>query len=146
VEHVVLCLNRQLTPSLFGTFLSWVVVEHLGLDLNFESVLVNYWMHNELASAHTDSVLISHRSSPTIFLFAPFQSRPLGKQLLSILHSCDCPSIKETDNLVQKKYYIGQEHKLWRKNYDDPGIPLARFDLTLSCTWCGQKWELNSSK
>ncbi|KAG8712535.1 hypothetical protein FRC08_014450 [Ceratobasidium sp. 394] len=150
-EHVVGFLNTKLTPSLLGSMLSWVVVDSLGLCSDFPTVVVQQWMRDEMASTHSDIIILSARSEPMVYRFAPFQSRPLGRDLPSILHACPCPPVFRGGKVVQKTWSV--KHTIaWQSDPQDrrkgsgtfDSVELNRVQVTIACSRCDQAWLLDN--
>lgn len=146
-------LNTRLTPGILSSMLSWVVVESLGFGSNFRTSLVECWMRDEMASSHSNIILMSRNALPTLYCFAPFQTRPLGRDLPSILHTCDCKNVEESNLTVEKRWKV--RHTI-SKLKSQPGIDSAnpgstfgrvecnRYNVTIACTRCRNRWALTS--
>lgn len=120
-------------------------MESLAYNKSFGSVFVERWMLDEMASAHTDLVLLSPSRLPDMYLFAPFKSRPLGRDLPSIFHTCSCPSIKKPASSTTYKEWI-VKHKILKPNKEaPPSDNLSRVKIWILCSRCQQKWDLDTS-
>lgn len=140
-QHLVGFLNTRLAPSLLTSMLPWVVVESLGRDESFASALVEHWMCDEMASTHTDVILLSPGTLPELYLFAPFQSRPLGRPLPSIVHTCLCPSIKKpAPSDTSKKWIV--KHNIRKSAETSDGTSCV--DIRVRCSRCQAQWDLDT--
>lgn len=97
IESVVACINTKLAPAFMIGMVVKTSVELLGYEGWSTDALLNLWLRDELASTHSELLCITRHKPPTMWLFSPFQTRPLGKALPSVLMTCTCPSLNEPD-------------------------------------------------
>lgn len=91
-ENVVGFLNDRLAPALVICTVAGFIADSLGLNEDFRKAVLESWMRDEMAPTHTDLVLFSSNPSERceVFMFSPLQTRPLGRQLPSVLEICSC--------------------------------------------------------
>ncbi|QRV74544.1 NAD-dependent histone deacetylase SIR2 [Ceratobasidium sp. AG-Ba] len=106
LENIVGCLNTRLPASVMTPLISSLVVDALGYGTELPTSFVENWMRDEMASALTDIILFSPKSEPMIYRFAPMQTRPLGRPLPSVLHTCDCKNVPPTARNVKKEWIV----------------------------------------
>jgi hypothetical protein len=100
------------------------------------------WLTDGPARIHTDIVYMAVNEEPEMWLYAPFQSRPLGKPLPSLLKVCTCPGIaRKPDGTPVAQ----QPRKVWKVTHSGKA-PNALRDVSVkaSCTVCKQSWSLPS--
>ncbi|QRV83744.1 NAD-dependent histone deacetylase SIR2 [Ceratobasidium sp. AG-Ba] len=103
LENIVGCLNTRLPASVTTSLLSSVVMDALGYGREFPTSFVENWMRDEMASSLTDLILFSQKSEPIMYCFAPMQTRPLGRPLPSVLHTCGCKNVLPTAQNMKKE-------------------------------------------
>jgi hypothetical protein len=102
--------------------------------------LMDLWLRDDLAVTHSDLICFSRDEAPVMWLFSPFQSRPLGKELPSVLMTCTCPSLEKPNT---SRLPAERVRKLWKVTHNaKPGKPLREVEVKASCTVCKQVWKL----
>jgi hypothetical protein len=102
--------------------------------------LMDLWLRDALAVMHSDVICFSRDEAPIRWLFSPFQSHPLGKELPSILLTCTCLSLEKSNMSC-----LPAEHvcKIWKVTHNaKPGKPQCKVEVKASCTISKQVWML----
>lgn len=100
------------------------------------------WLTDSVAASHTDLICLTRGSEPTLWLYAPFQSRPLGKPLPSIIATCTCPGVPSDERVQLRRQ---GSRKAWEVDHNGKdGVRLCDVVLKATCTVCRQKWPLPS--
>lgn len=77
-----------------------------------------------------------------LWLYAPFQSRPLGKPLPSVISVCSCPDVPPGERLVLRRR---NSRKVWEVDHNGAdGVLLRDVVLKATCSVCRQVWPLPS--
>jgi hypothetical protein len=114
-------------------------VELLGYRSWTNSGLLDMWLRDGLAAPHTDIICMTRRESPAMWLFSPFQTRPLGKELPSLLMMCTCPQLPRAGG-EHRPHHI---QKIWKVTHDGHHGKLLRdTHVRASCSICKQVWKL----
>ncbi|QRV85102.1 helicase domain-containing protein [Ceratobasidium sp. AG-Ba] len=99
------------------------------------------WLADSLAPAHTDIFCWSRERVPELWVYAPFQSRPLGKPLPDILSTCTCPGLPDGPPRVLRN----GSRKSWEVDHNgSDGCQLRDVIVKATCTVCRQMWPLHS--
>lgn len=118
--------------------LSTKLVDH---DPHVREKMFQTWL-TDLAASHTDIICLVRGSEPMLWLYAPFQSRPLGKPLPSVISTCSCPGIAPGERLNLRRL---NSRKAWEVDHNGKdGVLLRDVVLKATCTVCRQVWPLPS--
>lgn len=109
------------------------VVDLLGYSTWKWELLVDLWLRNTLANGHTDLIYFARREEPRAFFFSPFQTRPLGIPLPSVLSACPCrPEGQQNRRKVWQVQHTGYHEK-----------DLGGIVVTVKCSGCKSIWHLS---
>jgi hypothetical protein len=115
-------------------------IDLLGYDAWSPRGLLELWLRHDLASTHTDLICISREEDPELWLFSPFQTRPLGKELPSILMTCSCSSL---DKPGSRRTGNSQTRTIWKVTHNSKhGKALRDIAVKAACSTCKQTWIL----
>ncbi|KAG8736225.1 hypothetical protein FRC10_009556, partial [Ceratobasidium sp. 414] len=84
------CLNKKLAPAFVVNLVVRVTTSVVGTDESPGEEMFNCWLSDGLACNHTDLVYLAKGLPSFMWLFSPFNSRPLGKELPNLLGVCSC--------------------------------------------------------
>jgi hypothetical protein len=111
-------------------------------DPHAAETIFRTWLTDSVAASHTDLVCLARGSEPVLWIFAPFQSRPLGKPLPSIITTCSCPGVPQGERLHLRRQ---NSRKAWEVDHNGAdGMLLRDVVLKATCTLCRQVWPLPS--
>ncbi|KAF8595563.1 hypothetical protein BDV93DRAFT_514897 [Ceratobasidium sp. AG-I] len=133
------CLNLKLAP---GFMLS--LVARMSIALMAESQWeVNHmftcWLSDGIACNHSDLIVMVKNQPPVMWLFSPFDSRPLGKELPGLLSVCSCPQLDTWVNGQERR----KRRKVWLVKHDAAdGKLLKDVEVRAMCSVCLQTWVL----
>lgn len=115
-------------------------IELLGYRTWSNVGLLDVWLRDSLAPSHTDIICMTKREAPVMWLFSPFQTRPLGKELPNLLMTCTCPQIFHTGQRVTPVRHV---QKVWKVTHNGHhGKPLRETSVRAACSLCKQVWIL----
>jgi hypothetical protein len=104
------------------------------------SALFKLWLNESQACTHTGLICMEREKPPVMWLFSPFQTRPLGKELPSLLMTCTCPLLRTGPEGGET---LGR--KVWAVTHNGrDGMLLRNVKVTAACSICRQGWELDS--
>ncbi|KDN33546.1 hypothetical protein RSAG8_13360, partial [Rhizoctonia solani AG-8 WAC10335] len=116
VDTVMGCLNEKLTPAFLVCFLGKLTT-NMADDIISPEDAVECWLSDDIAVSHTDLIYLQKMSPPMMWLFSPFNSRPLGKELPHLLTALRIAAVLEPS-----RRYISEElHnqiQLFKQNLD----------------------------
>ncbi|KDN43800.1 hypothetical protein RSAG8_05793, partial [Rhizoctonia solani AG-8 WAC10335] len=139
VHTVIGCLNEKLTPAFLVCFLGKLTTS-MADDVVSAGEVVECWLSDDIAVSHTDLIYLEKLSPPLMWLFSPFDSRPLGKELPHLLSVCKCKREQQEGGHQQQK-----DRKVWRVSHNAAhGVPLNEVQVKVSCSLCRQMWVLPS--
>ncbi|EUC54287.1 hypothetical protein RSOL_036300, partial [Rhizoctonia solani AG-3 Rhs1AP] len=139
VNTVMGCLNEKFTPAFLVCFLGKLTTSTANDKLLSEDV-IDSWLSDDIAVSHTDLICLEKWSPPVMWLFSPFNSRPLGKELPHILTACQCKRMQRTSNQQQQK-----NRKVWMTSHNAAhGMHLNKVQVKVTCSLCRQMWILPS--
>ena len=127
--------NMRLSPAYMVNLIAQTSITMMGYSTWGAMEMLDSWLRDSVASTHTDLVFFSRGEIPQLFHFSPFQSRPLGKDLPSILSSCNCTGSG------QKTPHERRLRKIWKVAHNaTSGSLLKGVVLVASCSVCGKTW------
>ncbi|KAG8682026.1 hypothetical protein FRC09_017068, partial [Ceratobasidium sp. 395] len=78
---------------------------------------------------------------PSMWLFSPFESRPLGKELPHLLTVCSC----RPDSRVGAGLNARRSRKVWIVDHlAKPDMQLRDVKIKVRCSACNQRWVLET--
>ncbi|KAG8734411.1 hypothetical protein FRC11_014257 [Ceratobasidium sp. 423] len=137
---LIACLNKKLSPTYMFNLFTKVTKTLAEQPDNAHAAIQLSWMRDSLAPSHSDLLCVARNRPAEAWLYAPFQSRPLGKALPSLLSVCPC-SAQQTnpDGTLQDK----RRRKIWKVEHDGkPGSKLQDVKVKAICRACRQAWPL----
>ncbi|KAB5587679.1 Hydrocephalus-inducing protein [Ceratobasidium theobromae] len=109
---------------------------------NVTETMFQMWLTDSVAASHTDVLCFARGREPTLWLYAPFQSRPLGKPLPSIMSTCSCPDMPTDRHQALRRL---NSRKAWEVDHNGAdGVALRDVVVKATCTVCRQMWPLPS--
>ncbi|KAG9121683.1 hypothetical protein FRC07_002271 [Ceratobasidium sp. 392] len=128
-------LNKTLIPCYFINMLSQLSIVSLGYKQWSDKLLMDTWMRDPLASTHSDLLRFAPLIEPAMFLFSPFQTRPLGIELPNILEHCQCVGPRANKPKPTTR-------KFWKVSHDGRGKEtVSEITVTYKCSLCGDWWK-----
>jgi hypothetical protein len=98
------------------------------------------WLTDSIAASHTNILCLSRGSEPMLWLYAPFQTRPLGKPLPNIMTTCSCPGLAGDELKTLRRL---NSRKAWEVDHNGvDGVALRDVVVKATCTVCRQVWPL----
>ncbi|KAG9103187.1 hypothetical protein FRC06_011844 [Ceratobasidium sp. 370] len=73
------CLNKKLTPAFMINLVTGLTTSLVGTDESPGEEMLNCWLNDGMACSHTDLIYMAKGLPPSMWLFSPFKSRPLGE-------------------------------------------------------------------
>ncbi|KAG9093506.1 hypothetical protein FS749_014268 [Ceratobasidium sp. UAMH 11750] len=132
------CLNKKLAPAFIINLVARVTTSLVGADESPGQEVLNCWLSEALACGHTDLIYMTKGLPPCMWIFSPFNSRPLGKELPNLLGVCSCQQERVPgggNQLSLRKFWIvsheGSAHH---------GKPLREVRVKATCSRCAQTW------
>lgn len=111
-------------------------------DPHATETMFQTWLTDSVAASHTDIICFARGSEPMLWLYAPFQSRPLGKPLPSVMSTCSCPDVPSGERLRLRRL---NSRKAWEVDHNGAdGVRLREVAVKATCTVCRQVWRLPS--
>ncbi|KAB5588351.1 hypothetical protein CTheo_8204 [Ceratobasidium theobromae] len=109
-------------------------------DSDAMETMFRLWLTDSVAVSHTDMLCFARGGEPTLWLYAPFQSRPLGMPLPSIMTTCSCPDLNIAEHRTLRRL---KSRKAWEVDHNGAdGVALRDVAVKASCTVCRQVWPL----
>ncbi|EUC59167.1 hypothetical protein RSOL_299290, partial [Rhizoctonia solani AG-3 Rhs1AP] len=81
LDSIVGCLNRRMSPGYIVNLISKLSTRLVEQDDWAREVMFETWLTDSIARTHSDLLHLAPGRSAEMWLYAPFQSRPLGKPL-----------------------------------------------------------------
>ncbi|KAG8734422.1 hypothetical protein FRC11_014268 [Ceratobasidium sp. 423] len=137
---VVACLNKKLSPTYMFNLFTKLTKGLAARPDQARNVVHMGWMRDSIATSHSDLVCLARNQPVELWLYAPFQSRPLGKALPSVLSVCECSA---QDASPQGTNINKRRRKIWKVEHDGKhGDMLRDVKVKAICRACGQAWIL----
>lgn len=131
----------KLAPGLLLNMVARMTVALMGESPWAVDRMFECWLSDGIAVNHSDLIVLVRDTPPVMWLFSPFDSRPLGKELPGLLNACSCPERKILDDGVTE----GKKRKVWVVKHDAHDKKMLRdVKVSISCSVCKQKWPLPS--
>ncbi|CAE6494119.1 unnamed protein product [Rhizoctonia solani] len=124
LDSIVGCLNRRMSPGFMVNMISKLSTHLLEQDEWAWEVMFETWLTDSIARTHSDLLCLAPGRSAEMWLYAPFQSRPLGKPLPDLLQVCNCPKlVGDSSNISagaipRKQWKVTHEGKAGRSIRD----------------------------
>ncbi|CUA73439.1 helicase domain-containing protein [Rhizoctonia solani] len=129
VDTIIGCLNEKFTPAFFVCFLGKLTTDTAD-DLVSAKDALECWLSDDIAVSHTDLVFLEKFAPPAMWLFSPFNSRPLGKELPHLLAACKCKREQEARGRQEAK-----DRKVWKVSHNAAhGACLNEVEVKISCS------------
>ncbi|KAG9126804.1 hypothetical protein FRC07_001877 [Ceratobasidium sp. 392] len=141
-DSLLATMNTKMSPAYTANFLAALSTTMTGPDRQPEETMLRRWISDSVAVSHTDMLCLVRGRQPELWLYAPFQSRPLGRPLPSIMATCTCPDVPHGEFRVVKRH---RSRKVWEVDHNGrDGVPLREVRVKATCTICRQMWPLMS--
>ncbi|CAE6434934.1 unnamed protein product [Rhizoctonia solani] len=90
------------------------------------STHINTWLTDSVACGHSDILYMDRFNPPHMWLFSPFDSRPLGKELPHLMEMCKCTQQKEPSEDERRR----RTRKVWMVSHNGKtGTALREIEL-----------------
>ncbi|QRW22534.1 Hydrocephalus-inducing protein [Rhizoctonia solani] len=130
---LVACLNKKLSPVYMFNWLNKATKALAEEPDEVQRTLRLSWLRDSIAPSHSDLLFMSNGHAAEMWLYAPFQSRPLGRPLPSLLSVCPCSSKGKNQ----------RRKKIWKVDHNGKsGRQLCDVEVKAICRACRQKWPL----
>ncbi|KAG8791751.1 hypothetical protein FRC12_008232 [Ceratobasidium sp. 428] len=137
-DSLVGCLNKKLSPAYMANLVTMFSYHLIGVSGDARKTLHCTWMTESIACSHTDLLHMAPGRAPEMWLYAPFQSRPLGKPLPNVFSVCPCPSLIDPES-----GRTSARKKIWKVDHKGrPGSKLRDVKVKAICQGCRQAWPL----
>lgn len=91
------------------------------------------------ACNHSDLIYFPKQGTVEMWCFSPFQTRPLGKELPSLLQTCTCPNPRPPKDTKSAE----GSRRIWRVVHNGKDrSALKDVEVLALCSACGQTWKL----
>ncbi|QRW09563.1 Hydrocephalus-inducing protein [Ceratobasidium sp. AG-Ba] len=142
LESLLCAMNTRLSPAYMVNLIAKISTTMVDPDPDASETLFRLWISDTLAASHTNLLFLAREAEPTMWLYAPFQSRPLGKTLPSIFSACSCPGLSPGEQRSRRRQ---GSRKTWDVSHDGRDGQLLRDVVVYAkCSICGQSWPLLS--
>ncbi|KAG9099553.1 hypothetical protein FRC06_005156 [Ceratobasidium sp. 370] len=142
LDTLLMTMNIKLCLVYMLNLLARLSTRMVDADPHAAETMFQTWLSDSLAPSHTDILCLSRRSEPMLWQYAPFQSRPLGKPLPSIMSMCTCPGVPVGEYRQLRR--LGSR-KAWEVDHNGrDGSALRDVAVKATCTLCRQMWPLPS--
>jgi hypothetical protein len=136
-DALVGCLNKKLAPAFLVNLVARITTTLAGNEEYASETIRDCWLSDGVACTHTDIIYMTRGKRPLMWLFSPFASRPLGKELPHLLRICSCQRNDQRDERSAR----GRKFWVVSHNASD-GMALQDIVVKASCSLCKQMWVL----
>ncbi|KAG8715073.1 hypothetical protein FRC08_011025 [Ceratobasidium sp. 394] len=144
-DSLLASMNLRLSPAYLVNLVAKITTGLVEQAPWAAETMFRMWLADSIAPSHSDMLLLARKREPELWLYAPFQSRPLGKPLPNVLAVCSCPGLSGggTENKVLRR---AGGRKVWdvRQTNGKDGTPLRDVRVQAACLVCRQSWPLPS--
>ncbi|QRW09545.1 helicase domain-containing protein [Ceratobasidium sp. AG-Ba] len=134
LNSLLCAMNKKLGPVYMLNLIAKISTTMVDPDPDAAETLFRLWISDTLAAPHTNILFLAQNAEPTMWLYAPFQSRPLGKALPNILSVCSCPDLPPGDYRSRRRQ---GSRKTWDVNHNGrDGQPLRDVVVHAKCSIC----------
>jgi hypothetical protein len=135
-------MNSKLSVAYVVNLLARLTTQMVDPDPCASETMFQMWLTDSVAASHTDILCLARGSAPMLWLYAPFQSRPLGKPLPNIMTTCSCPNLPGGEAKSLRRL---NSRKAWEVDHNGAdGVALRDVVVKATCTVCRQAWPLPS--
>ncbi|KAG8716467.1 hypothetical protein FRC08_009474 [Ceratobasidium sp. 394] len=139
LDTLIGCLNPKLAPAFMINMVARITTGVAGFGESGRYIILDSWLSDGVACNHSDLIYMAARERPLVWLFSPFNSRPLGKELPHLLSVCSCqssrgPDSEQTPRRARKVWIVSHKESADRK--------LRNVQLKARCSVCNQAWIL----
>ncbi|KAG8719760.1 hypothetical protein FRC09_010665 [Ceratobasidium sp. 395] len=137
------CLNLKLAPAFMVNFVAraTTMTARKGQLQRFD--FLNCWLSDGVACPHTDLLYMAPFQLPSMWLFSPFDSRPLGKELPHLLTVCAC----RPDSRQAADQTVRSARKVWIVDHHaKPDMQLRDVTVKARCSLCKKQWVLENGE
>ncbi|KAG8752788.1 hypothetical protein FRC11_008027, partial [Ceratobasidium sp. 423] len=127
IDAIVGCMNKKLTPAFLIPLIGKLTMSIAGEEPCSQDIL-DCWLSDGVVCNHTDLIYLERGIPATLWLFSPFGSRPLGKELPHLLVSCTCKRGRTLEGGNSQ-----QNRKIWKVSHDAKHGRLLK-DITVKAT------------
>jgi hypothetical protein len=135
-------MNTKLSVAYMVNLMARLSTRTVDPDPCATETMFQMWLTDSVAASHTDILCLARGSAPMLWLYAPFQSRPLGKPLPNIMAACSCPGVPDVEPKALRRL---NSRKAWEVDHNGAdGVELCDVVVKATCTVCRQLWPLPS--
>jgi hypothetical protein len=135
-------MNPKLSMAFMGNLMAHLSTQMVDPDPCATETMFQIWWSDSVAASHSNILCIACGNEPMLWIYAPFQSQPLGKPLPSIMSMCSCPGLPVGE---LKPLRRAKSHKEWEVDHNGAdGVALCNVVVKATCTLCQQVWLLPS--
>lgn len=133
------CLNLKLAPGFMLNMVARMTVSLIASAQWEVDEMFACWLRDGAACNHSDLIVLVKNQPPSMWLFSPFNSRPLGKELPSLLNVCSCPQLGTWAQADLRQ----RRRKVWIvKHTASEKKSLRDVEVRAQCSRCLQTWIL----
>ncbi|EUC54501.1 hypothetical protein RSOL_052980, partial [Rhizoctonia solani AG-3 Rhs1AP] len=143
LDSITGCLNQRLSPGFMVNVMCKMSTRLVEESEWMWEIMYEVWLTDSIARTHSDLLCIAPGRPAEMWLYAPFQSRPLGKPLPDLLQVCNCPKLvggsadTPTGLAPRKQWKVTHQGK--------GGQPIREISVKATCSRCKQFWKLPSA-
>jgi hypothetical protein len=132
--------NIKLAPAFVAGMIARITTCLAGREARWtRPIIVNTWLTDGVACGHSDVLYMARYTPPHMWLFSPFDSRPLGRELPHLLTVCKCKAKEGLPEDINPR----RTRKVWIISHNGTtGTALSELELNARCSLCNQKWKL----
>ncbi|KAG8724032.1 hypothetical protein FRC09_000707 [Ceratobasidium sp. 395] len=139
-DSFMAAMNVKLSPAFLLVLTARLSTALVDPDPQAMETAFRQWLTDIMAPSHTNLFVWSRDCEPRLWLYAPFQSRPLGKPLPSVIGTCTCPDLPDGPQLPLRRQ---NSRKTWEVDHNGrDGMKLRDVVAKATCTVCRQVWPL----
>lgn len=132
------CLQKKLAPAFLVNLLARTSISLAGIEESAYETILECWLSDGVACHHSNLIYMTRNVRPVMWLFSPFDSRPLGKELPHLLATCSCR--RDSDSPMQGQ---PSDRKVWLVSHNAvDGMLLRDVVVKAKCSVCRQMWTL----
>ncbi|CAE6540621.1 unnamed protein product [Rhizoctonia solani] len=141
-DSITGCLNHKMSPGFMVNMMASMSTRLVEKADWASETMFEVWLTDSIARAHSDLLYLAPSRPAEMWLYAPFQSRPLGKPLPDLLQVCHCPKLEGSS--ASSDATVGR--KQWKVTHEGKGgQPISQIKVRAACSRCKQHWQLPSA-
>ncbi|CUA72954.1 alpha-mannosidase [Rhizoctonia solani] len=142
LDSITGCLNRKMSPGFMVNMMASMSTRLVEKSDWAWETMFEVWLTDSIARTHSDLLYLAPSRPAEMWLYAPFQSRPLGKPLPDLLQVCHCSKLEGSS--ASSDGTVGR--KQWKVTHEGKGgQPISQIKVKAACSRCKQHWQLPSA-